>query len=89
MKTISIIVTGKVQGVFFRQSTKNIADQLGIKGEVKNLGDGNVQVIATGEKEQLEKFVQWCKKGPPRAVVSGVEVQEISLQVFYRFMIVH
>lgn len=88
LQTISIIVSGKVQGVFFRQSTKEIANQIGIKGQVKNLSDENVQIIATGTKEQLEKFIEWCKKGPPRAIVAGVDVQEVSVQIFHQFMIV-
>ena len=89
MKTISITIKGKVQGVFFRQSTREIANQSGIKGEVKNLPDGNVHIIATGTKEQLEDFIGWCKKGSPRAVVAGVDVEEVSLQMFHRFIIVH
>lgn len=89
LQTISITVSGKVQGVFFRQSTKDVANQLSIKGEVRNLSNGNVRVIATGTKEQLDKLIQWCKKGPPRAEVTGVDVQEVSLQTFHQFMIVH
>ena len=89
LQTISITVKGKVQGVFFRQSAKEIANQLGIKGEIKNLPGGNVHIVATGTKEQLDSFIQWCKKGPPRASVAGVDVQEVSLQMFHQFMIVH
>ena len=87
LQTISITIKGKVQGVFFRQSTKNIANQSAIKGEVKNLSNGNVQIIATGTKEQLDKLIEWCKKGPPRAEVTGVDVQEVSLQLFHHFKI--
>lgn len=88
LQTISITVSGKVQGVYYRQSTRETARRLGITGQVKNLPDGNVQIIATGMKEQLEAFIEWCKKGPPRAVVAGVDVQEVSLQMFHQFMIV-
>jgi len=88
LQTISIIVSGKVQGVFFRQSTKDKANQLDIKGEVRNLSNGNVEIIATGTKEQLDKLIEWCKKGPPRADVTGVDVQEVSLQTFHHFKIV-
>lgn len=87
LQTISIIVKGRVQGVFFRQSTKEIAQQLNIRGSVKNVPAGNVEIVATGTKEQLNKFTEWCKKGPPRAVVTGVDVEVIPLKSFQHFMI--
>ena len=87
LKTVSIIVTGKVQGVFYRQSAKEKAGELSITGEVKNLRDGNVQVIATGTQEQLAAFTDWCKKGPPHADVAGVEVIELPLKQFQHFTI--
>jgi acylphosphatase len=88
MQTMKIKVIGKVQGVFFRQSTQAIAINLGIKGTVKNCDDDSVEVIATGTKEQLEKLITWCKQGPPRAKVSDVTVQELSLQSFNNFSII-
>jgi acylphosphatase len=88
LKTVSIIVTGKVQGVFFRQSTREKAKELVITGEVKNLEDGNVHIIATGTENQLAAFIDWCKKGPPRAVVAGVEINKLPLKLFEHFMIV-
>jgi len=86
--TISITITGKVQGVFFRQSAKEKALELGLKGQVKNLRDGNVQIVATGTLDQLAAFTDWCKKGPPRAVVAGVENLELPLKLFDHFTIV-
>jgi acylphosphatase len=88
MKTISITVSGKVQGVFFRQNAKEKALELGLTGQVKNLEDGNVHIIATGTPEQLASFTDWCKKGPPRAAVAGVEILELSLKEFEHFTIV-
>jgi acylphosphatase len=88
LKTISIIVAGKVQGVFFRQSTKEKAKTLEISGEVKNIEGGNVHIIATGTEKQLAAFTDWCKKGPPRAVVAGVEISELPLKKFDQFTIV-
>jgi acylphosphatase len=88
LKTVSIIVTGKVQGVFFRQSAREKAKELVITGEVKNLEDGNVHIIATGTENQLSAFIDWCKKGPPRAVVAGVEINKLPLKLFEHFMIV-
>jgi acylphosphatase len=87
-QTISITVTGKVQGVYYRQSAKEIALELGLTGEIKNLRDGNVQIIVTGSHEQLTAFTDWCKKGPPRAMVAGVEISELPLKQFEYFTIV-
>lgn len=86
--TVSILVTGKVQGVYYRQSAKEQALALGIKGKVMNLPDGNVQIIATGTKEQIDILLQWCKEGPPKAVVSNVSFGEIPLQEFSHFIII-
>jgi acylphosphatase len=69
MKACTIRVIGKVQGVFFRASAKDIADQLGICGIVRNEPDGSVCVEAEGDESALARFVEWCKKGPPNARV--------------------
>lgn len=87
LATISIIVAGKVQGVFFRQNTKEMALGWGVKGYVKNLQDGKVFIEATGTKEQLAKLTAWCRQGPRRAEVSGLEVKELPLQSFDDFSI--
>jgi acylphosphatase len=87
LQTISVIVSGKVQGVFYRQSTKEKAGSLGLTGFVKNCADGKVQIIATGTKQSLEDLVSWCKQGPPRAEVSGIEVVVLPLQSFSGFSI--
>ena len=88
MKTIKIKVEGQVQGVFFRQTTQEKARELGLKGTVKNCDDDSVEIIATGTKEQLDKLVAWCREGPPRATVTNVTTQELSLQTFYNFSII-
>ncbi|MBI5857043.1 MAG: acylphosphatase [Sphingobacteriales bacterium] len=87
-QTISIIVSGKVQGVYYRQYTKEKAIELGVTGEVRNQRDGTVNIVATGSKEQLGALIKYCKKGPPRAMVTGVEVAELDLQQFEHFSIV-
>jgi acylphosphatase len=87
LKTVSIIITGKVQGVFFRQSTKEYANACDIKGEVKNMPDGSVHVIATGSEAQLDQLIDWCKKGPPKAIVEKVEATEIPIRHFDNFII--
>ena len=88
MKTISIYVTGKVQGVFFRQSTKEKATGLGIAGTVCNLPDGRVGIDCTGTPEQLESLINWCRQGPPKATVTKVEYKEQPLRSFSGFTII-
>ncbi len=68
-----MLITGRVQGVFFRASTRDMADGLGLKGYVRNLPDGSVEAVFEGLREQLEKAVDWCRKGPPGAVVTHVD----------------
>lgn len=87
LRTVSIIVKGKVQGVYYRQSTKEKATSLGIKGEVKNRPDDTVHIIATGTSEQIDQLVEWCRQGPPRARVMDVMMEEIPLQTFEKFSI--
>ncbi|MCX7990851.1 MAG: acylphosphatase [Proteobacteria bacterium] len=79
MKRVKVIVEGKVQGVFFRQSTKEVAVSLGLSGYVKNLKDGNVEVVAEGEDESVEKLLQWLKKGPPLAKVVDLQLEYLPL----------
>lgn len=70
-----LIVKGLVQGVFYRATTQETAQSIGITGWVRNLANGDVEVVAEGEKEQIEKLISWCRKGPPVARVSSVEVE--------------
>lgn len=87
LQTVSIKVYGEVQGVFYRQRTKEIALQLGIRGFVKNLPDGTVEIVATGTAEQLEQLMNWCWQGPAQSNVTDVVSNELSLQQFDRFTI--
>jgi acylphosphatase len=86
-RTISIRVSGKVQGVFFRQSTREKAMQLGITGMVQNERDGSVRILATGPDEFLDKFIEWCSHGPPHAVVTEIKVHDEEPAVFKNFLI--
>ena len=87
MHSITITVSGKVQGVYFRQSTKEMALLVGISGEVKNKVDGSVFITATGTYEQLNQLIAWCRQGPTKARVTGIEVQDIDLQQFDGFSV--
>jgi acylphosphatase len=88
MKTFSIIVSGLVQGVFYRQSVQEFAASIGISGSVKNNPDGTVQIVATGLDDQLKKLVSWCQHGPPKARVASVKVEEILPENFEGFRII-
>jgi len=68
-------IEGIVQGVYFRWHTRDKALELGLRGWVRNLVDGSVQVLAEGEKEALEKLVEWCHHGPREALVRCVEAE--------------
>jgi acylphosphatase len=78
MKHINIKVKGKVQGVYFRATTKAVADQLGAKGFVVNLKDGSVYIEAEGDSFALDALVEFCHEGPDRAEIDTVEVEEIA-----------
>ena len=67
-------VRGRVQGVWYRDSCDHMARALGVKGWVRNLPDGSVQVVAEGEREAVGALLEWCHEGPPRANVTGVDV---------------
>ncbi len=69
-----IVVKGRVQGVFYRASTKEEADRLGINGWVRNREDGGVEILAEGDEEVIKELIEWCKKGPPNAKVKEVKV---------------
>jgi acylphosphatase len=88
MKTIRLTIKGKVQGVFYRATAKEIADALGIKGWVRNLPDRNVEIAATASEDMLQKFTEWCKQGPPRAKVDDVRIDEQVLEEFRDFRII-
>ncbi len=81
-------ISGKVQGVFFRATAKMIAKKNNLKGWVKNLGDGNVEATVSGNKADVEKFIEWCKHGPENAVVQGVDVSYIEEKIFKEFKVV-
>jgi acylphosphatase len=86
-KHISIKVTGRVQGVFFRVFTRNVAQELGANGFVRNENDGSVYIEAEGNEEVLQKFLQRMKKGPANAVVEELKIQKGELKSFKDFKI--
>jgi len=72
-----IFVSGRVQGVFFRDSTRQVASELNLAGGVRNLRDGRVEVQVSGEEKQVEKLINWLKTGPKLAKVTTIEVIDL------------
>ncbi len=68
------IISGRVQGVFFRMETKRAADRFGVLGWVKNRRDGTVEALFEGERDRVDAVLEWCKEGPAHARVSDVDV---------------
>lgn len=87
-KQFVIRVFGKVQGVYFRQSTVDKARSLNIRGIVMNESDGSVYIIARGKESELSDFLVFCKIGPPSAKVLNVIVEETDLEDFSDFRII-
>ncbi len=72
---LHVIIEGRVQGVFFRASTRDEARALGLPGWVRNLPDGRVEAVFEGDKRVVENMLAWCHKGPTYSYVSRVEVE--------------
>jgi len=69
-----VFVSGRVQGVFFRSETEYEAERRGVKGWVRNLPDSRVEAVFEGEKESVERLIEFCKRGPPGARVTNIDV---------------
>ena len=87
-KTVCFVVHGRVQGVFFRDSTRKVARDLGIKGSAVNRSDGSVQVIAKGTPEALKELKVWLTQGPKMALVENVEEVDIENQLEFNDFII-
>ncbi|MGQ0829585.1 MAG: acylphosphatase [Bacteroidota bacterium] len=87
LKHFNIIVSGKVQGVHYRASTQNQALKLNLSGFVQNEPNGNVYIEAEDEEKQLKKLMEWCKTGPPNAIVDQVLSSEGEIKNFSDFII--
>ena len=82
---LDLLISGKVQGVWYRKSAVQEAIRLGVAGFAMNLPDATVRVEAEGTREALDRFVSWCRVGPPRAIVENVEVTEGPLSGYAKF----
>ncbi|MCY1380344.1 Acylphosphatase [compost metagenome] len=80
-------VSGRVQGVFFRQATAEQAERLDVDGWVRNLGDGRVEVLLEGEEPAVRELAAWLEQGPPRAKVTALALEEQALQGIAGFIV--
>ncbi|GAA4308682.1 acylphosphatase [Compostibacter hankyongensis] len=84
----SIMVTGKVQGVYYRAATREQALALGVTGTVENRADGTVVLEAEGEAAAVDALIRWCRQGPPAAEVTGLTVTEGAVQGYAGFEVI-
>ncbi len=89
MVSYRLSISGKVQGVFYRASTKKVADSLGIRGWVKNERDGSVSAEIEGPEEKVLEMISWCKEGPGHASVKEVKQLKIDTQGYKSFDILY
>lgn len=87
IRNYKIVVKGKVQGVSYRFNTMIKAQALGLNGYVKNHFNGDVWIEAEGDETAINKLIDWCQAGPPRAKVAEVEATEIEVKNFTSFEI--
>ena len=79
-KRKKMIISGAVQGVFFRRFIYEHAKQLGLKGYVKNIEGGNVEAVFEGDEDKIKKMIDLCKNGPPTAKVENIKITEEKLK---------
>ncbi len=81
-------VSGRVQGVWFRQSTRQTAEQFGVTGWVRNCPDGSVEAVFEGEKSSVQRVIDWCRQGPRQARVDDLQVSwSAATDEFNRFQV--
>ena len=89
MKCVHLIVSGRVQGVFFRDNTRRKARELGLTGYAKNLESGDVEVVAEGNEDKLNELIDFINKGPGVASVTGIQIRHKEPENFKNFEIRH
>jgi len=88
-KSVRIYIDGNVQGVFFRAFVKENAERHDVKGFVRNLEDGRIEIFAEGEPENVDKVVELCKKGPKHSQIKKFEMKAENFQDFKTFKVLH
>lgn len=89
MKTIRVLISGAVQGVFFRQFICDKAKEIGVKGYVRNLENGKVEVVIEGKDKDVDRMLAVCRKGSPHSQVKELEIEDLKNQEFKEFRILH
>jgi acylphosphatase len=84
LKRVHLLVRGRVQGVNFRFAAADAARRFDVTGRVRNTNDGDVEAVAEGDDEAVERFVSWCRHGPPSARVEDVEIRVLGNERRYR-----
>ncbi len=74
-RRMRILISGRVQGVFFRDSTREKAQALGLSGWIRNLPDGRVEAVVEGDEDRVAEMLSWCEEGPPDARVQNVSTE--------------
>jgi len=88
-KSVRVYINGTVQGVFFRMFVKENAERYDVKGFVRNLEDGRVEVFLEGDANNVNKMIEICKKGPKHAKIKNVEIKEERFQNLKNFKMLH
>jgi len=88
MPTKHLLIKGKVQGVFYRASAREVAEALGLTGWIRNTAEGHVEAVVTGTGYQLDDFISWCRQGPSNAVVTEVLIEDRSEEPFENFRVI-
>ena len=76
-KAVHLLISGKVQGVFYRYTAQKMATRLNLRGWIKNLPNGKVEAVAVGAPSAVDTFIAWCQEGPPGAVVTDVDIEPL------------
>jgi acylphosphatase len=83
MATVHLVIKGKVQGVFYRASAREMAEKLGITGWIKNTAEGNVEAMVSGTQHNLDSFIDWCWQGSSRSMVESVDVKKMEEELTF------
>ena len=88
-KAVRLYIEGTVQGVFFRQFIKENAERQNLRGFVRNLENGKVEVFIEGDNDNIDKMIELCRKGPKHSQIRDVEIKEEKFQDFKEFKLLH
>ena len=86
-KAVRLFISGTVQGVFFRRFIKDNADKLGVRGFVRNLEDGRIEIFVEGDSDKVDNMIAICKRGPAHSNLRKIDEKEEKLQDFKEFKI--